>query len=77
MAGYAYEVVSTLANSTRFTRKHATQEAAIAEFEDSRHGAEHAKVFRRLYAQDPDCPQDSAMCPCGPVGDWEIIRELF
>jgi hypothetical protein len=32
--------------------------------------------YRRLFVQDPDCMQDKAYCPCGPVGDWEVAPSI-
>lgn len=73
VARWVYEVMGARRGSYQFTHRHLKAEDAISEYSYQFPHFVDVVLRRRMWVGDPECTQDSAFCPCGPVGDWEIV----
>jgi hypothetical protein len=53
-----------------------TEDDAIAAHREKHPEAVNAELRKRVWAVDPDCEQDSMLCPCNPITEWEKMRDL-
>jgi hypothetical protein len=70
---YVYEVMGARHGGWQMTSRQLSAQEAIDEYGYQFPDVKDAVIRRRLWVEDLDCKQDSAFCPCGPVGEWEIV----